>query len=162
MSLHYVIDGYNVVRHASFVAKGSASPAVSLIQCIRNNHLCGSMKNKVTIVFDGYPTMSNPMQPNSDCEVLFSQDESADDRIRRLVETCANPKIVVVVTDDRSVQFHAKSAGAKVEGVEVFMTAKALSHAARMRKLDEKIDISSVDAQKIDREFRQIWLKEKQ
>ncbi|MFA5100047.1 MAG: NYN domain-containing protein [Candidatus Omnitrophota bacterium] len=161
MSLHYVIDGYNVVRHASFVPKGHAGPAVSLISCIRNNRLCGSMKNKVTIVFDGYPTMNNPLQPAGDCELVFSQDDSADDRIREIVEHIANPKIVIVITDDRSVQFHAKAAGASVMGVEEFITAKAASAAARLQKADRKIELSSVDAARINNEFRKIWLKEK-
>ena len=161
MSLHYVIDGYNVIRHASFVPKGHASPAGSLIQCIRNNRLCGSMKNKVTIVFDGYPTMNNPLQPSGDCELLFSQDESADDRIRHIVEHIENPKIVIVVTDDRSVQFHAKAAGASVMGVEEFITAKAAAAAVRQQKADRKIELSSVDAARINNEFRKLWLKEK-
>nr|MBP6920898.1 NYN domain-containing protein [Candidatus Omnitrophota bacterium] len=104
MSLHYIVDGYNVVRHASFIVKGHAAPAEMLIRCIRDRRLCGSMKNKVTLVFDGYPTMGNPLQPQGECDVVFSQDESADDRIRHMVEHIPNPRIVIVVTDDRSVQ----------------------------------------------------------
>jgi predicted RNA-binding protein with PIN domain len=161
MSLHYVIDGYNVVRHASFAVKGHASPAVSLIQCIRNNRLCGSMKNRVTIVFDGYPTMSNPQQPLSDCEVVFSQDESADDRIRFMVEHIANPKIVIVITDDRSVQFHAKAAGAAVCGVEEFITSKEASAAVKRQKADLKPELSTLDAARINNELRKLWLNEK-
>jgi predicted RNA-binding protein with PIN domain len=161
MSLHYVIDGYNVIRHASFEPRGHAGPALSLIQHIRNNRLCGSMKNKVTIVFDGYPTMGNPLQPMSDCEVLFAQDQSADDRIRYLVEHISNPKIVIVVTDDRSVRFHAKAARASVMGVEEFLTAKAASAAAKKERADRTIELSSVDADRINKEFRKLWLKEK-
>ena len=162
MSLHYVIDGYTVVRHASFVPRGhAASPAASLINHIRNNRLCGSAKNKVTIVFDGYPTMGNPFQHDADFELLFSQDQSADDRIRYLVEHIENPRIVIVVTDDRSVQFHAKAARASVMGVDEFLTAKAASAAARKEKADNKIELTSVDADKINKEFRKLWLKEK-
>jgi predicted RNA-binding protein with PIN domain len=161
MSLHYVIDGYNVIRHASFVSKASSSPAGALISCIRNKRLCGSLKNKVTLVFDGYPTMSNPYQPSGDCEVLFSQDESADDRIRYIVEHIANPKIVIVVTDDRSVQFHAKAAGASIIGVEEFITAKEESAQRKSEREDSKPEISSVDSDRINKEFRKLWLKEK-
>jgi predicted RNA-binding protein with PIN domain len=161
MSLHYVIDGYNVIRHASFVTKSSSSPAGALISCIRNKRLCGSLKNKVTLVFDGYPTMSNPYQPSGDCEVLFSQDESADDRIRYIVEHIANPKIVIVVTDDRSVQFHAKAAGASIIGVEEFITAKEESAQRKSEREDSKPEISSVDSDRINKEFRKLWLKEK-
>jgi predicted RNA-binding protein with PIN domain len=161
MSLQYVIDGYNVVRHASFSVKGHASPTASLIQCIRANNLCGSMKNRVTIVFDGYPTMHNPQLPSGDCDVVFSQDESADDRIRYIVEHAENPKIVIVVTDDRSVQFHAKAAGTSVMGVDEFITAKAASAAARRRKADLKPELSTLDAARINNELRKLWLKEK-
>jgi len=119
------------------------------------------MKNKVTIVFDGYPTMNNPLQPSGDCGLVFSQDESADDRIREMVEHAANPKIVIVITDDRSVQFHAKAAGASVMGVEEFITAKAASAAAKLQKADRKIELSAVDAARINNEFRKILLKEK-
>ena len=161
MSLQYIIDGYNVVRHAAFVAKGSAGPAVSLIQCIRNNNLCGSMKNKVTIVFDGYPTKSNPFRPAGDCDLVYSEDESADDRIRYICEHAANPRIIIVITDDRSVQLHAKAAGAAVMGVDEFINAKAEARAARERDADRKIELSSLDAARINNEFRKLWLKEK-
>ena len=161
MSLHYVIDGYNVIRHASFQSKGHLSPAASLIQCIRHNRLCGSMKNRVTIVFDGYPTMGNPSGPSGDCEVLFSQNLSADDLIRQIAEQAANPRTMIVITDDRSVQFHSKAAGASVTGVEEFLTAKAAANARRLRKADAKIELSSVDAATINKELRKLWLKEK-
>ena len=119
------------------------------------------MKNKVTIVFDGYPTIGNPFEPLGDCELVFSQNESADDKIRHLVEHSLNPKIIIVITDDRSVQFHAKAAGAAVMGVEEFISAKAASLAARLQKDDRKTELSAVDAARINNEFRKLWLKEK-
>ena len=160
MSLHYIVDGYNVVRHASFIVKGHAAPAEMLIRCIRDRRLCGSMKNKVTLVFDGYPTMGNPLQPQGECDVVFSQDESADDRIRHMVEHIPNPRIVIVVTDDRSVQFHAKAAGAAVLGVEAFLTARAQAERAAQQKADRKPELSASDAARINKELRKLWLNE--
>jgi len=118
------------------------------------------MKNRVTLVFDGYPTMGNPLQPQGECDVVFSQDESADDRIRHMVEHIPNPRIVIVVTDDRSVQFHAKAAGAAVLGVEAFLTARAQAERAALQKADRKPELSASDAARINKELRKLWLNE--
>ncbi|HQJ16163.1 MAG TPA: NYN domain-containing protein [Candidatus Omnitrophota bacterium] len=161
MSLHYIVDGYNVVRHASFVSRGHTSPAQALARCIRDKRLCGSMKNKVTLVFDGYPTMGIPLRQSLDCDIVFSQDRSADEQILDMAEHSVNPKIMIVVTDDRRVQFHAKAAGVSVVGVEEFLTAKQESEAARRRREDRTPEISAVDAARINKELRNLWLKEK-
>ncbi len=55
MSLHYIIDGYNLIKHRSFIpASNIHDPRFALIQFLRKKKPCGSPKNKVTIIFDGY------------------------------------------------------------------------------------------------------------
>ncbi|MBM3250334.1 MAG: NYN domain-containing protein, partial [Candidatus Omnitrophica bacterium] len=57
MSLQYVIDGYNIINHPQFsrTQKSPEDPVGSLLWLIRSKRLTGSAKNKVIVVFDGYP-----------------------------------------------------------------------------------------------------------
>lgn len=160
MSLHYIIDGYNVIKHSSFRPRGNTTPTAAIISCIRNNHLCGSLKNRVTIVFDGFPTDNNPIGFTTDCEVVFSQDDTADERIKEMVAHSANPKIVIVVTDDRDIQFHVKGAGAAVTGVDEFLSSKTSSERPRQSRNDPKADLSKAQADIINEELRRLWLKD--
>ena len=85
MSLRYVIDGYNLTRHLRFepFRKRSQDSCRSLLIFLKTYRPTGSLRNTVTVVFS--------------CGV------SADEKIHSLVEKAANPRVVVVVTDDREV-----------------------------------------------------------
>ena len=64
----------------------------------------GSRRNQVTIVFDGSDEVDAPQIPSS-VRVLFEKRESADDKIKRMVETSRNPRSLIVVSDDKAIKF---------------------------------------------------------
>jgi len=161
MSLHYIVDAYNVVRHASFIAHGHATAPEALARCIRDNRLCGSMKNKVTLVFDGYPEQGQFLKQMLDCELVYSQRLSADDYIIEQAQQSSNPRVIVVVTDDRTVQFHVKAAGATVLGVQEFLSRRAARYSGRGSQKDDLPKLSAADAERITKELKKLWLNEK-
>lgn len=74
----------------------------------------GSFKNRVTVVFDGQAGIWGG-ERGAPVEVVFSKAESADEVIKRIVAGAENKKNIVVVTDDRDIQYAVRSHGAKVK-----------------------------------------------
>jgi len=137
-----------------------------LIRFIEQKKPQGSPKNKVTIIFDGRPGRGGRGE-SSVVEIIFSQDESADDRIKRMVEDSKHKKSIVVVTDDRDIQYAVRASGAQVLGVGAFLSK--MQPSAKRSPLREKSSGTVSDAkhisktleEKITSEFETIWLKKK-
>ena len=150
-----------------------------LIQWIESRRPQGSPRNMVTVVFDGrsdvwtclpdrqacLPDRQGGAGGSSSVRILFAQGESADEKIVRMVEEEAHRKSVVVVTDDRALQYAVRALGAKVESVAEFTGKErpAREHAgARSRKPDPGKNISKTLEYKITSELARVWLdKEK-
>jgi predicted RNA-binding protein with PIN domain len=159
MSLRYAIDGYNVIKHPLFTqqaAKKTQDSRISLLELIRINRLCGSSKNQITVVFDGYPDSRYPGY-SEHIEVIFSRKETADDTIKRLVQEWGNFKNTVVVSEDKEIKFFVRSYGVKVEDVAGFFRCREKA-AIKSKELVEP-QLSYTQMHKIDEELRRIWLK---
>ena len=129
----------------------------------------GSSKNRVTIVFDGDEDVFGGMK-SSAATIVFSQGESADDKIRRIVAEAKNTKNIVIVTDDRDIQYAVGALGAKAISVSQFLskgqsTGKRKPAAQKNTKQAKKVSselekyISKTDESKITSELGKIWLK---
>ncbi len=124
----------------------------------------GSIKNSVTIVFDGQPGIVGRARASS-VRVVFSENESADDRIKAMVERSPAPKSTVVVTNDKEIKFRVRSLGAQVLGVEEFfarMSSRPQGTAPGKSKKSSREDakvISKTLEYEITTEFEKIWLK---
>jgi predicted RNA-binding protein with PIN domain len=162
MSLHYIIDGYNLIKHPCFVPSGKADDArIDLLIYIRNNNLCGSQNNRVTVVFDGYSDILGYSNHYSGINIIFSGAISADEKIKTMVECEANSKSIVVVTDDFEIRFCVKAAGATAMRIEEFILPVEKSRKAAQANeavQQKKLNISQMH--KINEEFKKIWLKE--
>lgn len=158
MSLHYVIDGYNVIKHSAYgMPTGkSGDSRISLLALIRDKKLCGSSKNKVTVVFDGGAGMLQHDPRIHYANVVFSGDETADKKIKKLVSTASNPKTIVVVSDDRDIALFIRSLGAQPMGVAEFL-AKGYAPAPKSSG-DHEIKVNYSQMQKINEEMRKRWL----
>jgi predicted RNA-binding protein with PIN domain len=160
MSLQYIIDGYNLIHHPLFnkyTAKKSKDSRIALLDFIKINRLCGSPKNKITVIFDGYPDLSARNLDSDEINVIFSRSQTADERIKGIVEKSGNPKNVVVVSDDNEIRFMVKSIGAKVLSVEEFLSRKEKLQARIETLAESKLTYSQMH--KINQELRKIWLK---
>ena len=164
MSLHFIIDGYNLIKQAPVLNKDNLEDSrLALIKFLNIHRPQGSSNNRVTVVFDGNKGNFYGGANLPSLEVIFSGDMSADDKIRRLVEKSANPKNIVVVTNDREIQFSVRQLKAQVKTIDGFL--EKFNQLQRLRPkagkgsfTDEKIIAYSLE-EKITEEMKRIWLK---
>lgn len=161
MSLQYVIDGYNIINHPEFAHKykQSLNPQIALSILIKTKKLTGSAKNKVFIVFDGYPPSGFNPDEAIGAEIIFSRKISADEKIKRIVEESAQRKNIVVVSDDKGIKLMIKGLGSQWLGVGDFLGVnKKDRHPKEKDLLKQELNYSQIDA--INKELGKLWLKE--
>jgi predicted RNA-binding protein with PIN domain len=165
MSLLYIIDGYNIINHTQFIHahKKIRNPQRALLELIKTQRLTGSSKNKIVVVFDGYPDLSSKNLNKCDIEVVFSRKETADARIKRMVEALGNPANTMVVSDDKEIKFFVKAAGARSVSVEDFINPVSKQEVNRLRSKEKdllKPELSYTQIDRINQELKAIWLKD--
>lgn len=122
------------------------------------------------MVFDGYPNLSSQKLDKEEISVIFSKEETADNRIKKILETQGNPKNTVVVSDDKEIRFFVRAVGARSIGVEEFIHPATI-YRARInhkeksgRALQErdllKPELSYSQIDQINRELKARWLKD--
>jgi predicted RNA-binding protein with PIN domain len=160
MSLQYIIDGNNVLHHPDFIhPKHSPDSRQALADFIRMHKLTGSAKNKVTVVFDGYPgTAQLKDGPGDNIEILFSRRETADQTIKRILENAASNKNILVVSDDKEIKIFTRLIGARSLSVEDFIRRK--DKASRVQSVSLKPELTYTQIHKINQELKRIWLKD--
>ena len=89
--------------------------------------------------------------------VIFSEDSSADDRIKRIIEGSQDKKNTVVVSDDKEISVFVKHCGVKTMSVEEFIGRS--SNDKRRAKEDIKPELNFSQVAKINEELRKIWLE---
>lgn len=159
MSLRYIIDGNNCLHHPDFThPKNTPDSRLALSDFILKQKLTGSRKNKVTLVFDGYPRTPQQNQGSQDdIEIIFSRQETADQAIKRILEKAANVKNIVVVSDDKEIRIFTRLIGARSLGVKDFIRRKDKLILAQTREL--KPELTYTQMHKINQELRKIWLE---
>jgi len=158
MSLHYIIDGYNVIKNPFFPSCVDLKAArLLLLKFIQEKRPQGSAKNKVTVVFDGRSDVYSSSLDYA-CEVIFTKDESADEKIKHLVSISKNPKNIVVVSEDKEIKFFIRALGARSLPIKEFLFA---SKKNKKHLLDDsfKAHLPATQAAAITAELRKIWLK---
>ncbi len=155
MSLHYILDGYNIINQVQFAGQRLKDGRERLIRFIEAFRPQGSRKNKVTVVFDGKRNVFSP-PIRSEIKVVFTRNESADEWIKRFVEETAQPKQCLIVSDDKEIQFFVRALGAKIISVNEFVDK--VRKKFQPEKIKE-IPLSSEKAREITKELERIWLK---
>lgn len=150
--MHYIIDGYNVIGSADWLAQGSLRDRRErLLRFIEEKRPQGSASNRVTVVFDGRADVSSPAWPGS-VQVVFSPGRDADRVIKDRVDEMPRPDGATVVTDDRAIQKWVRAAGARVIGCAVFLAAGRTAPAGRRPPC-----LTAEDAEEINEELKRIW-----
>lgn len=159
MSLHYVIDGYNVIKQVTFLTgKKLRTGRESLIRFIERYRPHGKGENEVTVVFDGKAEVTSP-QMKTQFRIVFSKNESADDVIKRMVERASNPKEFIIVSDDKAVALYCRSIGAKWMPVKEFIANTKIKKSQKKKsKTYETKDIPEEIADKITDDLKKLWL----
>ena len=158
MSLHYLLDGYNILKQmAAFRDLPLEDGRRRFLSWIDNTRPQGSVNNPVTVVFDGHPDHFGDMR-QGDIKVIFSDGCSADDKIKMMVEEDADQRNCVVVSDDKDIFLYARSLGCKIMSVTAF-TTKSRGNIHGQKEAGEKY-ISLTRQEKINKELKNFWLKE--
>lgn len=159
MALHYVVDGYNVIKKTPFLNHQKLKDSRdALLNLIYINRPQGSRSNKITVVFDGRDDVLN-FKHHYDFSILFTRKESADDRIKHIIDKAVNAKNIIVVSDDKDVKLYCRPRGARVFSVEDFLgKARKKQTVSRSRDLDAS-ELSALERKKINDELSKIWLK---
>jgi predicted RNA-binding protein with PIN domain len=145
----------------------------ALIRFIEQYTPQGSSNNRVTVVFDGNLEVFGGMK-SSAAKIVFSQGESADDTIKKIVAQAQNTKNIIVVSDDRAIQYAVRALGAKTSGAKAFIVKAKIPRkqqnpvcegSRRARKsstngspAESQKYISKTEESKITSEFGEIWL----
>lgn len=162
MPPHFVIDGYNLIKQTTVLNKINLEDSrEALIRFLKISRPQGN--NPVTVVFDGIEG-GFYCRDISGIEVIFSSHQSADDKIKRMVERSPNPKNMVVVTNDREIRSFARLYQAQVKKVEEFLAKFNPLETARARQAggrpyDDNKTLSPQKAGEITEEMKKLWLK---
>jgi predicted RNA-binding protein with PIN domain len=116
--MHYLVDGYNLMRSDPELAmfmRGGATLEVGREAVLRRIEMAAGLKNadSITVVFDGHLSGYDyeTRQRRGRLTVIYSKiGETADDVIKRLVQTYATPQVVKVITRDSELRAAAQSA----------------------------------------------------
>ena len=165
MAVHYILDGYNVIHKIpSLVAGTLEARREGLIRILEVENPQGSVRNAVTIVFDGRAGMG-VRHESTKVRIIFSCDETADEKIKEMVESADLRKNIVVVTDDKAIRFYVRKLGAQFFSVEQFFgkgrRGGGIPGDEVKKQSTEKKEIPHGLEQQITSELEDIWLKRK-
>lgn len=160
MSLHFIIDGYNIMKQVfPILGKKVFNDREGFIRFIEEERICGSKNNKITVVFDGRENVF-VLRKFSNIEVIFTKGETADEKIKKMVAKSLNKKNLVVITNDNEVKYFAKIQGVKTIGAEEFLE-KVKKRKEKFSSGDKKIEADTRLGMEITKELERLWLKKK-
>ena len=160
MSLHYVIDGCNLVRHPLFpevTPFRSQDSRAALVAFIARSKICGSVRNDVTIAFDGYAPRGFLAPQEYNITVAFSLNTSADELIRQRIQQSKAKRTYVVVTDDRELGLFIRALGADWRTVQEFLAPKLKKLTAQPGDTP-KPELGYETIERINKELKKLWL----
>jgi predicted RNA-binding protein with PIN domain len=115
----YIIDGNNLIGKISDLwalqQKDKQMSRVKLVKII--DQYFNNKNVKVSLHFDGF---AGDAIPSSSAKIYYSNNKTADSKIKQEIDSSKNPKTIAVVSSDHSVQNYAKVNSSKVFKSETF------------------------------------------
>lgn len=138
---HYIIDGDNLIGKISKLRSAPIVARQNLVKLL--NNYFSSTSNNLTLFFDGY---EKDFYALSKGRIEYSQNKTADFRIRKLIENTTNPKNLTVISSDNEVFNFAKVCSCESIKSEDFASILA-NH--KSTKDDEQRIISAISINEI-------------
>lgn len=120
--MEYIIDGFNVIK-TSFIKKyerqgieGAQEFLIDILERYKRKH----PSIEITVVFDG-KSSSISFYQRKRIKIIFSNEITADEKIRKILENKKNKHQILIVSDDREVQEFTKILGSKFLKVDEFL-----------------------------------------
>ncbi len=152
---HFIIDGYNALFKIRSLLRKPYQTREGFIQYISVSKPFGSIRNRVSVVFDGtLGVVSYQKKSYSPINVIFTKNESADDLIIRMVKAEKNSGEIIVVTDDREVREKTQLLGCSILSVLQFF--KDLTKKKETEE-KEKPEPDSKEGENITEEMKKEW-----
>ena len=145
----YIIDGNNLIGKIRSLQKlqNSDKPSAREKLAFLVESYFREKKAKVSLHFDGFQNIPIKM---ASARVIYSENKTADDRIKSEISAFKNPKLITVVTSDNNLKEFARVCSATVLSSEEF--AAELSR--RNDKDDEEQRIRAMNSVE---EFKKIF-----
>lgn len=148
MIKRYFIDGNNLIGKIPSIKKLQQSDKQAsrekLAQVLDSYFL--KKKEKAIIFFDGF---QNEAIRTSKVRIRYSENKIADDIIKAEIDSAKNPKLIIVVSSDRSVMEYAKVSYCSVQKSEEF--AKSIKR--KKSKTSEEELIKNINDDEIKKLF---------
>jgi len=151
----YIIDGNNLIGCSPDISLDNSNSRTEIVSIVKKFQT--NKKSKIIIVFDGEPdTFSNEENPSEKIVVKYPPiGDSADDEIKRILDSYTYFRDVVLVTSDRELKDIAKKKGARVvNSIEFYYELKRVFRATGRIEMKQK----RIDTELSDGEVDQ-WLK---
>lgn len=150
MSLHYLLDGYNVLYALPEMPAGSwEEKRDALLRQIAREKPHGN--NQVTVIFDSREGPGNQSRLG-DLLVVYTSGETADDWISQQVRSAVNPRTLVVVSDDQGLRRMVRGTGAK------WLSTREFWEKSKKGPVSFSKPETAIDANSITDEFKKKWL----
>ena len=153
--MKYIIDGYNVIHKIEQLrGKRLRSQREGLIRFLEMAQATNGKLKDLTVVFDGQSDVFAP-DMRSPIKVIFTKGNSADKKIKRMLESSSFARDIAVVSDDREISFYARTLRAKKISVAQFLKVASASF---IEQKNHSFKLDEIEAEKINRELEKVWL----
>lgn len=116
---YYIIDGNNLIGRIKSLQqlqrKDKQASREKLVNLL-NGYFAGK-KIKLTLHFDGYPNLSLSVSKG---KIEYSKNETADNLIRKEIESSKNPRLLILITSDHSLMNFGKVCGCTIISSDEF------------------------------------------
>ncbi len=145
---HYIIDGYNVIHAIPSLKKTLAHDGGTARELLIHSvaQLTHTKKFRSTIVFDGTaPDSIAKQSAHAPVHVLFSFPQSADAKIKQMIEQSKNRSQLVIISSDREIMNFAKVCSCQTHSSKHFANLLLQGNDTVTEKSDEPLNKSQID-----------------
>ncbi len=145
---HFILDGYNAIHAIPALKKTLAHDAHSARELFIHAvaRLTHHRKFRCTIVFDGSaPADATKQSPHAPVHVLYSFPQTADSKIKQMIEQSKIRSLLVIISSDREILNFARVCSCQTYTSKHFANLLSQSDDSAAEKTDTQLSPSQVN-----------------
>ena len=150
-----IVDGYNLLHQLPKLKGKKIDKAREIL--VRKLEEKKRTFQEILVVFDGGEGPNPTRFRGKNIKVIFTEDESADDYIKRQVKRSRTPRKITVVTDDREIRDFVKLYESSVLSTKEMREILFPEKTTPSLPIDEKPSPSSEKGKRISEELKKVW-----